>query len=640
MKQKRQASRVAMARRTTPPVAAGAGVPSRTWRWGAALVVLGLWAWLPSLDGVFVFDDRPAILENASIRSWSTVLAPPPASPLSGRPLANATFAVNYHLGHDITGYRAVNVGIHLGAGLLLFGVLRRTPQIPTAAAAATAALWMVHPLTTGAVTYVVQRVEVLMGFLYLLTVYCAVRANGSRRVAIWRAGAVLACAAGMATKEVMVTAPILVWLWHVVFAAAPWNALRDPRRMFYLGLAATWLVLAALVLSGTEATAALRAAATGDRAFGWTPWTYLWTQAAVVVHYLRLALVPHPLVLDYYGWPRVESPLEVWPQVLLLCLLVAATALALARRRPAGYAGTWFFLILAPTSSLVPIPTEIAAEHRMYLPLAAVVAVVVMGIVAAGMRLVSVESASTRRWIGLSLATAAVLALGVATRARASDYRSEESLWLDTVTKRPGNARARINYGILLMKAGRYADAEAQMRAAVDLPADDETRAQVHVQLGAALCAQGRCREGIPHLERALRLHPEVDDADAVLAQAFSESGDLARALHFFRRAVVRHPDLPPLLARAAWLLATAPDEKLRDPRYAEQLADRAVRLTARRDVAALESLAAAYAAQGRFAEAAATAAEAFALAQTLGDVAAAATLREQAEFYRSQAR
>src|SRR5207253_1658209 len=107
--------------------------------------------------------------------------------------------------------------------------------------------------------------------------------------------------------------------------------------------------------------------------ALGWTPWSYLRTQAAVVVHYLRLAIVPSPLVFDY-GWPQARSLAEVVPQAACLLALAVLTVVALWRRHPLGFLGAWFFIILAPTSSVLPITTEVASEHRMYLPSAAVI--------------------------------------------------------------------------------------------------------------------------------------------------------------------------------------------------------------------------------------------------------------------------
>src|SRR6185436_19782962 len=113
---------------------------------------------------------------------------------------------------------------------------------------------------------------------------------------------------------------------------------------------------------------------------YGWTWWSYLVTQTAVITQYLRLSLIPVPLVFDY-GWPPAPSLLSVAPQAALIVALALATVWLVVKRRPIGFAGAWLFLILAPSSSVLPIATETAAEHRMYLPLAAVLATVVVSV-------------------------------------------------------------------------------------------------------------------------------------------------------------------------------------------------------------------------------------------------------------------
>jgi len=139
-----------------------------------------------------VFDDMPAIVENPHVRSLTPLaaaLTAPPEVTTAGRPVAALSFAVSYALagGYDTWWYHATNVAIHAAAALALFGILRRTlltdplrERFGAAAAPlafAAALLWAVHPLHTQAVTYIVQRVESLMGLFLLLTVYCAIRA-------------------------------------------------------------------------------------------------------------------------------------------------------------------------------------------------------------------------------------------------------------------------------------------------------------------------------------------------------------------------------------------------------------------------------------------------------------------------------
>src|SRR5262249_53191805 len=137
--------------------------------------------------------------------------------------------------------------------------------------------------------------------------------------------------------------------------------------------LGATWGVLAALVAQLPRAHAA-------GFSLGWTWSSYLATQMGVVLHYLRLAIVPTPLVLDY-GWPKATTAGGVLWRALAVGALVVGTGVLIAKRKPLGFLGAWILLILAPTSSVLPIVTEIAAEHRMYLPVAGVIAFAVVGL-------------------------------------------------------------------------------------------------------------------------------------------------------------------------------------------------------------------------------------------------------------------
>ena len=190
-----------------------------------------------------------------------------------------------------------------------------------------------------------------------------------------------------------------------------------------------------------------------------------------------------------------------------------------------------------------------------MYLPVAAIVALVAIGAYGFARRL----AVRPRRAVAAVLVLTPVVLFTATTRARNRDYSSDEALWADTVAKRPDNARARLNYTIDLMAATRYSEAEVQMRRALELPADLNTRAQSHLQLGAALCAQGKLTEGIASVQQALALDPALPDADVILGQAYSDLKDIARALAHFKRALQRTPDSALLLWRFTWLAATS---------------------------------------------------------------------------------
>ena len=338
-----------------------------------------------------------AIVENPTIRQlWplSKALCPPNhGEPVTGRPLLNLSLAVNYAISKlDVWSYHATNLAIHLLGSLLLFGILRRTFLLPAMrerwGAAATplafviALFWAIHPLQTESVTYISQRAESLVGLFYLLTLYCFIRGVDSARAdGSGIRGAALACLLGMASKEVMVSAPLIVLLYDRTFLAGSFREAWRRRGRFYVALAGTWLLLGWLVISagGRGGTAGF--------GVGISWWAYLCTQFGAIVHYLRLCVWPHPLLLDY-GTGTAHGVWEILPYAIVLGLLGAATVAALWRWPKVGFLGAWFFAILAPTSSVVPVATQTVAEHRMYLPLAAVLTGLVVGGYLVGQRL------------------------------------------------------------------------------------------------------------------------------------------------------------------------------------------------------------------------------------------------------------
>jgi tetratricopeptide (TPR) repeat protein len=226
----------------------------------------------------------------------------------------------------------------------------------------------------------------------------------------------------------------------------------------------------------------------------------------------------------------------------------------------------------------------------------------------------------------------AVVAALSIATDARNRDYHSYERIWLDTIQKQPANARARTNYATALLLRREYAAAEPHLRAAI---AAKPEFAEAQADLGVALCARGAMDEGISHLERAIAIQPDYAAAHRDLGEAYAASGDFDAAATALARAVRLRPDDVPLLNRLGWILATVPDDGVRNGVEAVRLAERAVRLSERRDVESLDTLAAAYAETGRFDDAASAGTEALALARQKSDTAIIPELEQRLERY-----
>ena len=344
---------------TTGILPVGTAPAARSWRaWAAAgLLVVGvIAAYSNSFHDTFVLDDETSIVDNPSIgHLWSVeaLTAPPEALTVVGRPVVNVSLAINYALGGlSVEGYHAVNLAIHILAALALFGLVRRTLLLPalmgrfgpasTGLALAVALVWALHPLQTESVTYIVQRAESLVGLFYLLTVYCFVRGATSARAGAWYAAAAGACALGMASKEVMVSAPLVVLLYDRLFISGSFKEGLRRRWRWHLALAATWALLGLLVYQS------LGRGGSAGFGLGMSTWEYARTQFGCIIHYLQLAFWPSPLVLDY-GTDTVSEAADIVPYAIGVGLLLAATAAALALRSRWGFLGVWFFAILAP---------------------------------------------------------------------------------------------------------------------------------------------------------------------------------------------------------------------------------------------------------------------------------------------------
>jgi tetratricopeptide (TPR) repeat protein len=811
------------------------------------ITLAALAAYHGSFAGPFIYDDELAILENPTIRQlwppWQALSPPRGGETVSGRPLVNLSLAINYALsGLKVWSYHAANLLIHVAAALVLFGILRRTFLMPALRdrfgpfagplALASALIWTVHPLQTESVTYIIQRAESLMGLCYLLTLYCVIRGAGEESLAtsplslwervrvrglvwktqttarvsatsaltrsaelaaspalsqrergilgpcplFWYAAAVAACLLGMACKEVMVTAPLLVLLYDRTFLAGSFAEAWRRRWGLYLGLAATWGLLACLVFS---TGLIVRQSELGAP----DAWSYARSQPGVILHYLRLSVWPSGLCMSH-AWPVAVTLGEILPGMIVVGLVLGATLWGLARRKAWGFLGAWFLLILAPTSSVLPLG-QLAFEHRMYLSLAAVAVLAVVGGYASWDRLLArpagqggqspfspgMALGKTGFWAApLAVLAAVVAALGWATVARNSDYRSLLALWQDAVDKcpdnpvahynlatvldgaddtgeaiehyrealrlkpdylkarnnlgaalamvgqtseaieqyqealrlKPDNAEAHNNLGLVLLRTGRADPAMEHYRQALRLKPDyaeahnnlanalvrlsrtgeaieqyqealrlKPNFAEAHNNLGLALASLSRTREAIEHYQRALRLKGDYPDAHYNLGNVLLSSGRTTEAIGHLQEVVRLRPDLPAAryrLANAlagagrireaiqqydellqqlpsspaalnelARLLATRESAEGGDPVRAVGLAQRARELAGQENAQCLDTLAAAYAAAGRFPDAVIAAERALQLAEAAAQAPLANAIRARLELYRA---
>jgi tetratricopeptide (TPR) repeat protein len=537
----------------------------RPWFLLATLAVLCLTtiAFAPSLQGPFIFDDHVAIGGNPSITNlWSITgpLHPPADSPMAGRPVVNYSMAFNYWI-NSLAGidqstdpgdpdktvsYHVVNILLHLTCGLVLLGILRRTfrhgsfgePWASHADGIALfiTAVWLLHPLQTEAVDYITQRTEVIVSLCYLGMLYCSIRAGEAEGDGVpsripwgWYAAGTIACALGMASKEVMFSAPLMVVLYDRAFRFGSWRELlhaSKSRRWFYLSLAATLSVLF-ILMAGTP-----RARSVGFN-LGFSALEYLHTQGWAIAHYLRLALVPDALSISYSS-----TPIPHWhgvPGLVMLSVFAAITLFAWVRAGRwlwVGFLGAWFFLILGPSSSVVPIVSEPIAERRMYLPL---LAVIVIAVVFGGVVLQEVRQRFRLRPLPrmalIAGALVITLALSAATFQRSRLFESPEAIWRDAATHAPDNPRAWTN--LALMEAAgphpRPDQAEAHYRRAI---AVDSMYADALINIGMIELGRGARDSATAYFHRVLAVDSMNGRAAAGMGMVLLERGDAAAAV------------------------------------------------------------------------------------------------------------
>lgn len=515
---------------------------------------LGLLIYFNSLWNPFIFDDHIAIIDNPVVRAlwpptWLTS-AWSPEKGAQGRPVVNLTLALNYHIGQlNVFGYHLVNLFLHMFNALILCAILRHTFQSPnlnqrygqtaTRLSLIIATLWLVHPLHTQCLNYLTQRSELLMGTFYLLTMYCSIRAFQNPKAPHWIVLSILSCALGMASKEVMVSTPFVVLLYHRTFFS---NNLRTAilnKWTLYAGLASTWIILLILLSKVPH----------GDTIGFATPltgWAYLKNQCIALTTYLKLVIWPHPLILDY-GFPDPHLPFgDVAPQAILLVCLIMGTVVALKKHPAIGFLGACFFLILAPTSSIIPIVNEVAAERRMYLPLVACLILIVM-LFDAVIRTTTYPLHFKKRLIGIAT-TLSICILSVLTIQRNQDHQTEQKIWETVIQHNPTNPRAWNILGHLRFEEKAFEASIPFFEKSLEQKPDFF---YAQYNMAHALTELGRPEEALPFFTKAVELDPDEDRLENWVPKihnnlgiAFLKQEQYQKAIAHFRKVITIKPD------------------------------------------------------------------------------------------------
>ncbi|HYF51715.1 MAG TPA: tetratricopeptide repeat protein [Planctomycetota bacterium] len=537
----------------------------QTWResWSSVLILIGLsWLLYDSNKTVFVLDD--------------VLLTRHPPAPLDFSPSALVSqygirhlVALSFSFSQWLTpitpgwtgmapwGYRLFNTAVHLGAALALFGIVRRVLSRARFAgsigfyaehvARIAAIIFLIHPLQTQSVTYISQRAQSMMGFFQLLALYCVVRGYFSPRRWMWYLASVVATLCALDCKPHIILAPVVVLLFDRAFLSNAWREVWTWNRSLHLMYAAVWMGIGIVAFRLRDMSDIGSVGILGAANGGMSVWQYLSSQPEIICHYLWLSVWPQNLCIDY-AWPLpvVTGPVYFYGGIVVLML--GATAWACVQRPALGFVGAWFFLNLAASSSFIPRP-DLCVEHRMYLPLISVIALlVVLYFLAIKHWLHSSDEPTFFQRVILqhvmNIFLWAVLAcLLVRTADRNEDYSNILLMWDATVRVAPDNSRAQNNFANALAEAGYYKDAARHYEISLKLRPD---AADVHYNLANLYTDLRRNEEAVEQYRKALKIDPEFAAAHCNLANVLVNMKRYDEAIVEAREALKRQPDLP----------------------------------------------------------------------------------------------
>jgi pentatricopeptide repeat protein len=512
----------------------------QTWLMYLLLAVLCIIAYWPGMRGPFVFDDmhwQEALEFHTSNQGyWQTLLHRPvtPDSVPHGRPLLKFLFVTEAYL-FNVTdkttrvdgvsstqtllwAYHGVSLLLHLINVVLVYMLLKRIcGEQSKIITWLITAIWAIHPIQTDAVLYVSQQSELLVSCFVLATVVTALSG--------YRKSAVLLCALGMFCKELMVVTPVLVLFASTLEnKTSPWQEVRK-HPWFYACLAMTCSIVVSLMMLYP------RSASTGNLN-GWNNWNYLLTQSQVICYYLLQVVWPTRLVIDPY-FERVDAIRTIWPYGLVVVGLLAATVWSLIKRKKPGFWGAWFFVILAPTSSFVPIFTEIAALRRMYLPTLAVLVVITCLLAMLLKRFKAQVACKPVMFVTM-------LVLASVTWQHSHVYQSQIKLYEDNIAKFPNHKRALRNLAGWYFKQQDYEKAldvyDQMLTQWQDLP-------NVQYDRITTLLNLGRTQQAIADLQSLIKQHPEHVPFYNKLGMAYAQHQQFDLAMEQFRLAVKMEP-------------------------------------------------------------------------------------------------
>ena len=644
---------------------------------GAILIFLVvLAAYWPALQGQFVWDDELLVAKNPLVTGKLT--------------LRSVWFGTDFPLsltalwlewlawGKHPAGYHSVNILLHVVGTVLLWRVLLRL-KIPGAWLAAL--IFAVHPVCAGSVAWISELKNTLSLVFYLLSILWylhfdeeeiassprpsppAPKAFGvqedrerlseprsnARRWSYWLSLLAFVLALLSKTSTVMLPMVLLLCAWWRRGQIKARDVLRTGP--YFLASLAFGLMTIWFQAHQTMATAPVETETFLAR---------LLSATKAIWFYLGKDLLPVNLSMIYPRWTvDPTAPTSYLPLLALVLVFILLWRFRRGWGRPVLFGLAYFTITLFPALgffNMYYLTLSRVSDHLQYLGLIAVGTLAGAGL----------SALFKRRGLAV-VGTALVLIFSISTFHRAQILAKGESLWRDTLAKNPTawtahnnlgcilaeqqkydeagthfvaslasnprNAAAHDNLGKILAMRGQFAEAESHFRAALAIKPND---ADAQRAFGLALAQQGRIQDAVQYLQEALRLEPDVPTR-LQLAGLLRGIGKIRDAIAQYHQILLLKPDSLDALNNLAWLLATCPEDSLRNGAEAVQVAEKACRLTQFKEIVPLGTLAAAYAEAGRFGDAVATGEKSLALATATGQERFAALNRQLLTYYRA---
>lgn len=500
------------------------------------LILASVLCYANTLKAPFYLDDRPFLLENASIRDMGNIPSffAGKTSAIASRPVVLTTFALNHLMGkYNPAGYHLFNIALHALACVLLYLLIIRTARLtgyadpddgtPVVALCASL-LFATHPMHTEAVNYISARSSLLVTCFYLLGILLFTKAAESdKRRPVYLTALVLVSLLGMGSGESFITFPLILILYDFCFVSR-----RDIKAVMgnikvHLAVLATALYAVFLISSGKSQTFAQIG-----------PIDYFMTQWNVTMTYIRMLILPYGLSFDH-DFPTAHALIE-WPTIASFAGYIALWigGLALLKRYPAiGFGILWFTITLLPDSGFVPARFNLS-EYRAYLPSAGFLTALVIGIFWLFKR-----TGLTPRQIALGL-IAISIAFGGLSIIRNRIWNDPVAMWQDVVQKAPSNARGHYNLGVEYIGIKQYEQALTEMKATVK---NDPSSIDAHYNLGLLLIANSP-GSAVKSFERVLALNPGYPNVNVYLGNLYAESRQYDKAITAYEKALSQRKD------------------------------------------------------------------------------------------------